>query len=233
MPTPLSGSTTAAKNLLHQQEPWYLLAEVDVPTTPKTILRLVRGTEDVDFGVTSAGVPVTYSRAAFSWSGIQQTSEGDLPSSTLTISNVTREAGALMETHDGFVGEEVILMIVHNLSLPTGVPDLSYKFTVTKSAFDEQNATAELGIFNPYTRPFPDSLFFRLRCPFLYRGKECKYAVDSGDPDFLSTCDKSLNGSNGCVAHGASETAAGVTKVHPERFGGFPGISKRSELVQV
>lgn len=68
--------------------------------------------------------------------------------------------------------------------------------------------------------------FLRLRCRHEYGGAACGYVTTR--PGALATCDRTLDGANGCTVHGDEEASVGLARLHPERFGGEPGIPRNN-----
>lgn len=208
------------KNQLATLERFIWLYEVQVPTTPSpTSYRLTRGPEAVSYrGFSYSPFPITHEI-------IERDRQGNLPETRLTVSNVSREIIRTLELYEGLVGQEVKITLAHSLtSGADGTPVAEEVFRITASAADAKAATFTLGTRSLFDQKIPKTRMMRTHCRHQYRSPECGYSLDESDPNFLSTCDKSLSGPNGCRAHGASYTAAGQTPIHPERFGGYPGI---------
>jgi len=206
------------KNLLATGGQWVWLYEAEVPTDPPTRYRFVRAQQQITFrGHIYYPFPIVHTI-------MRQTESGDLPSITVTVSNVSREIIATLESHGGLIGQPFRILLVNMAALTTDKAVIEQDFRMmTMTATDEAVAT-QLGDISLYETFFPGQRMMRHFCRHQYRAAACGYAVSSGDANYLATCDKSLDGLNGCQAHGDSETAAGVAVVHPDRFGGFPGI---------
>lgn len=219
----------AEKNQLATLERFIWLYEINVPTDPPTLYRLVRAPQSVDYqGRTYSPFPITHDV-------IRRDSEGDIPETTLTVSNVSREIISTLETYDGLVGQQVKIILAHSLAIgEDGVPVAEEVFDIVRSAADAKAATLTLGTTNLHTLTVPKARMMRSHCRHQYRSAECGYSLDEGDANYIATCDKTLNGQNGCQVHGDSYTAAGLTPLHPDRFGGFPGLpSKRANSSRI
>jgi lambda family phage minor tail protein L len=212
----------AEKNQLATLERFIWLYEIHVPTDPLTLYRLVRAPESVDYqGRTYSPFPITHDV-------IPRDNEGDLPETTLTVSNVSREIISTLETYNGLVGQQVKVILAHSLSLGNdAVPVGEEVFYVVRSAADAKAATLVLGTTNLHDLKVPKTRMMRTHCRHQYRSAQCGYSLDESNANYLSGCDKTLDGKNGCRVHGESYTAAGLTAIHPKRFGGFPGIPAR------
>ena len=207
------------KNQLATLGRFIWLYEVDVPTDPVTRYRLVRSPESVSFrGQTYSPFPITHAAS-------QLSSSGDLPSVQVTISNVSREIISTLENYEGLIGQPAKIILVHSLSLgPNGQSVAEEPFEIITSSADAASATFTLGSRDLWDMTIPASRIMKNSCRHQYKNGACGYALDTSDANYLSSCDKTLHGPNGCNAHGASYTAAGFTPIHPHRFGGFPGI---------
>ena len=216
----IPATTVSTKNALSLDAPFIWLYEIEVPTTPPTRYRLTSHAESVDFGIDSAGAALTYSPFPITHSGSEESAEGDLPTVNLSISNVSRELSSIIETHDGMVGQPVTIMLTHLADLGSGSPMAKDEFTIETLELSESVIAVRLGRYDLYAVQFPNQRALRYFCRWKYKGSECGYL------GALATCDKTLSGSNGCEAHGTDETAAGLPVIHPNRYGGFPGIPR-------
>ena len=208
------------KNLLATKERWVWLYEIEVPTKPlATRYRFVRDPVKVTFrGNTYYPFPVTHNET-------KQDDKGDLPRVTLSASNITREIISTLNTYGGLVGQPVRIILTHQLAIATNSAVLEHDFKITNTSVNENSVTATLGDLNLYDAKLPQQKMMRFYCRHQYQDGFCGYNIDSADADnYLATCDKSLNGANGCRVHGESEATAGAEVIHPKRFGGFPGI---------
>ena len=78
---------------------------------------------------------------------------------------------------------------------------------VTGASAKNYDATFTLGAENPVTFRFPRRRQRRDVCQWRYKSAYCGYT------GALPTCDFTMNGSNGCIAH-----------ANGPRFGAYPGI---------
>jgi len=219
MPLPsFPTSILQEKNQLATSEQFVWLYEVWVPTVPETVYRLARRQESVEFeGYTYSPFPIGHN-------AIVRDQAGDLPSTSIVVSNITREIIATLESHDGLVGQKARIILTHTLLGGTSQMVGEETFEILSSTATAKSATFTLGSTNLFDAQVPKARMARFHCRHQYQGGECGYSLDSSHANYLPKCDKTLNGLNGCNAHGASYTAAGLTPIHPARFGGFPGI---------
>ena len=210
----LTPTATANKNALTSAEPWYWLYEIEVPTDPATRYRWVNSPDNdfgengqIEFGVDGSGNPLVYSPFPVTHGESKEDANADLDDVTLTIGNPSREVVAKLDAHD-MVGQPVRILLVNRADLLSGIAtrideyEILGGITVTARAI-----TARIGRYSLLRRSFPGELAMRDHCGFLYRGDRCGYT------GAITTCDKTLSGSNGCEAH-SNET----------RFGGHPSM---------
>jgi|10_taG_2_1085330.scaffolds.fasta_scaffold02268_3 lambda family phage minor tail protein L len=207
------------KNLLATKQRWVWLYEIEVPTTPATRYRFVRDSSQVTFrGNIYYPFPISHSET-------RQDDKGNLPRVNMTVSNVSREVVDNLNSYGGLVGQPVRIILTHELAIATNSSIIEHDFKIVTTNINEDAVTASLGDLNLYDAKLPQQKMMRFYCRHQYQDGGCGYHVDNSDTaNYLDSCDKSLNGANGCRVHGESEAAAGITILHPERFGGFPGI---------
>lgn len=221
MPLPhFPPSLLQEKNQLATGERFIWLYEVNVPSTPTTTTyRLTKQVEAIEFeGQTFSPFPISHNT-------VVRDNTGDLPTTSLTVSNMSREIIATLENYDGLVGQRVRIILTHSLLLAGGGVVLAEEdFEVINSSATAEAVTLQLGTMNLFDSFVPKNRMARYHCRHQYQSAACGYSLSSGSSYYLSSCDKSLYGLNGCVVHGQSYTDAGLTPIHPDRFGGFPGI---------
>lgn len=200
----------------HNTLPWIWLYRLELEATiisaPTAYLTSI-DTEIVFDGATYYPYPVRHEP-------IRQDSSGDLPQTTLTFANATREFIRYLETGGGLVGRPCRITVTHQAVFATGEA-VSWDFEVKGSAATNEIVTLRLEYPEFYRQAMPMDLFTRDRCRFRF-----KDAATCGYRGALAGCDKSLNGGDGCVARGADEAAAGLVVMHPARFGAFPALAR-------
>lgn len=171
--------------------------------------------------ITFAGV--TYSPFPIARAEIVKDQAGNVQEVQVSVANVSRVMGGQVANLNGCT---VILRIVNTANVATAADCYTERFTVQGIDIDEANCVLHLGAVNPYSLDFPGNRFQRGRCRWLprYGGTECGY--DATRSGALADCDGTLDGANGCIAHGTDELSAGRPRIHPLRFGAFPGILK-------
>jgi phage-related protein len=149
---------------------------------------------------------------------MQADSQGNLPTFTVSLSNVTRELNRYIEEAKGLSGNRVTIGIFNRgAALPADLT--SFDFVVAGCSLSDDLVTLRLQSPD-YGFVVPQEIFTRVRCRWRYKGPQCGYVGPLGD------CDKSLFGTNGCRVHGDDEVARGLPRLHERRFGGFPGLQR-------
>jgi phage-related protein len=211
-----------AKNMLADSAPFIWLCQVRVPTDPPTLLRMTANTEAVEWGNDSSGAPIVWEAYPLALGDIQTDTEGGTPETSLTVANMSREVMALLIVHDYFLGQPVIMRLVHqdHLNDPSAVWEIP--FEVTGCAADEESVTFALSAQNLYGFTMPNERALRDSCRDTYKDIRCGFTLDPGNVN-LGDCPKTLAA---CTLRGDFEVAAGQARQHPARFGGFPGIPR-------
>lgn len=189
---------TTEKNKLDMPSAWLPLVTVEVSASE--ILRLVPNPTNVAFrGDTYVAFGLEIDEAV-------QDSKGGLHDLNISISNVTREISAYVELHE-LRGARVTILYVNsaNLADPDAVVAEERYEIMSIQVKGSQFVSFTLGHDRINQHQFPSGRFLRDNCRWIYKSLECGY---SGG---LVSCDKILEGSNGCRAH-----------ANVPRFGGFP-----------
>lgn len=205
MPKHLSLGTVVEKNRIASPNTFVTLAEIDViddqTGTFVETKYLANNNEDVAYQGN------TYTAVGFEFD-IEETSEG-VPEVKLSLQDPSGSVMSQAEAYSGGVGWKVRFKLVNSgdLTLPPEIEEMVY---IIGSKAKNYAIDFTLGARNPLAQRFPRRLQWRDRCSWTYKGKECGYT------GAMPSCDYTLQGPNGCAAHG-----------NTRRFGGFPGIRKR------
>lgn len=137
-------------------------------------------------------------------------SQDALPVVRVSIRDQSQQVHNYLEAFEGGVGFKVDLIVVMAESGTTTYsdPELIEYFDVVGASAADYNISWELGVENPLNINFPRRVQYRDQCSFRYKDESCGY---SGP---LPSCDLTLDGPNGCRAHG-----------NQDRYGGFPGMT--------
>lgn len=112
----------------------------------------------------------TYSRFPFSMNGISESSKGEIPRISISISNVTNLITDILE--QGIDDAPVILRIVRE---GESEADLEFRFIAESVSYDADNITLSLTAPMSYTRSYP-SMKYSTVCPFEFKGWRCRYS---------------------------------------------------------
>ena len=196
------------KNKIASDRAWLFAMEVrvknDAGTTVET-LYLVNNSEAVTLdGQSFDPLPFSIDK---------KESAGDLNNIQVTIADQTRIVQTRMQQYQGMVGSEVDLMVaLVDAGTTTGnvEVDLKETYTVIGSSTNNYASVFDLGAVNLLNNIVPARMQSKDRCSFRYKSTECGYTGG------MTSCDFTLDGANGCVAHS-----------NEERFGGYPGLTNR------
>lgn len=194
----ITAALTTEKNKLDSASAWLPLVTVEV--SPSEILRLVPNPTNVTFR------GETYVAFGLEIDEITQDAKGGLHDVRVSVSNVTREIGSYVEFNE-LRGARVEILYVNsaNLADPDAVVAEERYEIMSIQVKGAQFVSFTLGHDRISQHQFPSGRFFRDNCRWIYKSVECGY---SGG---LASCDKILEGTNGCRAH-----------ANVPRFGGFP-----------
>jgi len=168
---------------------WLLLMEFVID---ETTIRLVDNPEDVVFGGN------TYTAASMSISTAQESSDGQLASWAIVITDVSRLLAPTLESYDGAIGAAVTLTIVNSKLLAENYAELARSFVVKAANVQGDQITVMLSGSNLLT----------LRCPrYRYLGKHCNWRAGTPECGQSDPCDRTYAN---CIANG-----------NTARFGGF------------
>ena len=202
------------KNALATGSRLVWLYQIDVPTSDADgrAYRFARSTER------GRVRSKNYVPFPFTHESMMEGATGDLPTLSMSVSNVSREIIGTLENYNGLIGQRVkIMLVLMTENQETSAQEhadaiLEWEFKITSMTASAAGATAQLGDISLYEVFMPASRISKRYCRFKYKGAGCGYL------GLLDSCDKTLDGPNGCEAHG------GDSAFHPERFGGFPGV---------
>ena len=240
-PTPqfnlLSVVANIERHKIASGEPWLLLMDIEYPgdgnpvipgtTVAQTHLRFVRDINPFTFDANDGNGPQVYVPFNFDMGGYKASASGEVPSCEIKASNVMLVLQTIIEQYAGIVGANLYLYAV-NTSNPSGEPDLALAFTVTSTTSTFQSVSLKCGASSPLRRLFPLFVYRPNFCIWQYNSPVLQAAaapilaanpnadlpgIQCGYIGPLTTCDHTIDGANGCQAHG-----------NLVRVGTFPGI---------
>lgn len=216
---PLTAAVSQLKNKVSHADAVVYLLELQLDGS--TALRVAR----YDVPITYQGK--TWSPLHFDVSNVRSASDGRIDDATVTVSNVRRY---FVHYYDAaaIAGRRVRLIVLPVAEAADDDAGLETLFTVNLYEATETDLVLRIGTANPLSQPVPSERFARTHCRFLkeYGSANSRCGYDATLSGALTTCDGTLEGSNGCRAHGLNELSRGLPSLHPLRFGGFPGIGE-------
>ena len=218
MPAPkLTVISNQHANEVNSVDPWYTLLALDIPSNslrPEAHIYVVHNDVDITYKV------ILYKAFQFDFPEFAN-KPGELPQFQVRLTNVNKMAHRLLEQYQGATGGTATFTVVSSVDLQGSSPAQKWLFEIKNSLAREDWATITLGGENPMRRQFPNIFFTADHCQWTYNSPirrarldhvGCVCAYQGSAP----TCDKTLNGVDGCIAHG-----------NQARFGAHPGIESQ------
>ena len=197
------------------------LAEVEVPTSPLTRLRVTSDNEQVSFGESLTGRAVVYQPVPMRVGVITRTKEGNLPQMQIGVANVHWQLMPLLEEHAGLVGQPAVVRLVSLAELSNFEAQLRFDGEVVGVEVTPSQVVFSIGSYNLKQISFPKNRFVAEHCRFRFGGPECAYNLNHPLASFTE-CPKTFVA---CGERGDDEEdVMGVTRQHPERFGGWRAL---------
>lgn len=197
----LSVASIVEKNKLSSDVPFVVLLEIGVKDATGALMEtiyLVRNSEDISYkGQVYTAYPFEISLKSES---------GSIPNIKLTAYDYSRAVQQRMQQYGGAVNSDVKVTVLNTDNLD-GDPEIVEYFQVVASSVQGYVVDFSLGAENALAIQIPRRNQLKDRCGWKFGGADCGYV------GALTTCDQSLQGANGCTAHG-----------NEANFGGFPGI---------
>lgn len=137
----------------------------------------------------------------FSLSEVKQIST-ELPSCTLTVSNITGTISRILETYDGASGGKVTVAVI-NTNISDEILQEEH-FVIAGATAKKDYVSIKLGCGASLDRRYPNVRIMKDWCPFKFKGVRCGYKGP------ITTCNKTLTD---CRERGNNT-----------RFGGEPTI---------
>ena len=217
---------TQAQKLLNT-EPWVWLVRfpLDVTTSATLVVRLCNTDEIVEFPTSSGNFFYPF---PFRPPKLEQDSDGTQRDMELVLSNAGGELSGFVEAYDP-VGKEVNLWKVHKSALASADAARSVTVKVKSLLVTEDAVAVRLGrtdLTDPY---FPLRIVERDRCQWQFTGVGCAFVLPTSlevgyGLESVMTCDKTVDGANGCQKKGNNEADRFLPVLHPQFFGAFPSV---------
>lgn len=202
----LSLATVLEKNKLSSDVPFLALLDVEIVNPSNGVVVIVLHIANNPESVVWDGN--TYEVGGFDIA--IKSESGKQSEVSMTIVDYTQAIQGYMQQYGGGVGSNVTLSIVRGDALDKPAEIVEY-FQVIGSSAADYMATFQLGAENAIMQVFPRRQQRRDFCQWRYKDPTtCKYA------GALTSCDLTLQGPNGCAAHG-----------NTINFGAYPGLNSR------
>lgn len=228
MPITLPAAMQTASEAPQQAQPWIWLWDIEIQrrnaVLPSVVLRMCSATEEIEWPPAATAPPrLTWYPLQFSHSAIESSREADLPAIDLAIDNTARTLMRFLHSGDGFEGNRATLYLVHESALASPAhPNHEFQqwdFVIAQAQATETQVQLRLEQPNFFQIRVPFARFLATRCRWKFGGSECGYPITPVAA--FTTCDKSVAA---CIARGDDEVARRLPRLHPKRYGGFPGI---------
>ena len=145
----LSSNLIAKKNELNSSDPWLVLLEITLNDDDGTVFRLVRNNEDVTFE------GEVFTAFSFEVEPFEYSSEGNIPTLTVRVTNISRLLQPYMETLNGGVGSTVKMIVINSGLLLEDYSDFEETFEVLSCVCDVKWVTFSLGSPSPMRKRMP------------------------------------------------------------------------------
>lgn len=161
----------------------------------------------------------------FSFSPIEQTTEGDLPQIELSVDNTTRTLMRYLHDGDGMEGNYCTVFGVMENGLGIAYPNHEFArwdFQVAGAQASGDAVSFRLERANFFDRLVPQDRFTAGHCRWEFGGRECGYVINAVAA--FTDCPRTVLA---CVERGQDHASRGLPVLHPARFGGTPGVPKQ------
>lgn len=217
--TPL---TDLHRSQLEAELPFIWLYELQTKDDPPQRYRLTNFTDSVQFGQNSAGEPLIYTPAPIVHGTVEATSDGSLPTLDIQIANTGPMFASTIDAADGYVDCPVRILLVSSLELSNPDAAIIEEGVVQSVAIKRGGIVFKVSAFNLYQQQFPPFIYSRRRCRWMFGSAECGYNASHPLASYVD-CNQTVED---CDLRGADEEENGLTRLHPARFGGWPGIPR-------
>lgn len=231
MPVILPTLMAAAAEVPQQSRPWVWLWEITVQRRnailPAVVLRIASAAEEVVWQPPTLVAPTTWYPMQFEHGEIATSRDGDLPAIDMTIDNTSRTLMRYLHDGDGFEGNPARLYLLHQDTVDAESSECqAWEYVINEASASDVSVSLRLGVpTNFFNARTPPARFVAQRCRLRFGGPECGYPITPVAA--FTTCDHSVAN---CIERGDDEVARRLPRLHPQRYGGFPGIPVQRAL---
>jgi lambda family phage minor tail protein L len=204
VPKTLPSGMILEKNKLATPNPWVILLDIILKEDGVTqqTFRFTNNNENLTYNSN------TYEAFPFTIQPTKQSTQGEIPTITLAVANVTQVIQQWIEQLEGGVGSQVtvyVVMVDAATKAVTGDAELEYTFDIVGTESTAEWLLFTLGASNPMRKDVPPHRYVANHCNWEFKGPECAYNGAATE------CERTWDD---CKNLGNSH-----------RFGGFPGLS--------
>ena len=200
---------------------WVLMWDIELQrrtkTLPPVVFRMTSRHEEVTWPPSTGE---TFYPFGFSMTPLEQDNEGNLPGIDLAIDNTGRVLMRHAHGGEGFEGNRATLYITHANALDVVDESIDYEFQVQSATAAQDSIALKLEATNLNEKRIPWGRYIQGACRWSFGGPECSYPITPTAA--YTSCAKTIAA---CSERGDDEVSRNLPRLHPRRFGGFPGIA--------
>lgn len=229
----LTTLATRHKNQLITSAPFIFLVELQDNQDPPRRYRVTNFDKRVHWRQDSLGEPLVYYPAPMTVGDLEESSEGDLPTVEIVIASTGSLSVLDMDSGAGFAGNDIRIVVLSTLDLDSGEAIIDQTARVISTLVTHEGMRFTVAGSDLFQAQFPQFIYSRFSCKWAFGSAQCGYDVSQAGAGFQK-CGIDTGGVEvarpfsllACFAVGDDEDSLGVTRSHPDRFGGEPGIPR-------
>lgn len=204
----LSDNINKEKNKVATPNAWLVLLEITL--TDSTIFRLAGNDEDITFD------GEVYTAFNFQLDPTEINSKGQIPTSTLRVSNVTNLLQPKLQELNGGTGSLVKILVVNSGLLAEDFTEIELNYEVLESSSTNKWIDFILGAPSPLRQPFPLNRYKALGCGWRFESVECGYVrkvvvdVTLSDPVSLEITDHDFEADDAVTLYTINGITGGI-----------------------
>ena len=194
---------------------WFFRIVADVTEVATTVFYLVANNQETKLdGATYYPYPIRMG-------DFEETSEGNLPLFEVQLGNPSRLLSPYIEAGKGFRNQRLTAKLAMTAHVDQG-PILTIESQIRTVTMTNDGVAFTCEAYNPNDLRVPQARGSSIVCGHEYGGPLCGVVLDATFASTYPTCPKSLAA---CIERGDHEASLGRPRLHPRRFGGFPGVN--------
>lgn len=225
MPLILPALLKQAIELPHDEGEWLFLWDLELErrtkTLPAVVFRFTSRASEIAWPVPGIASPVTFYPFPFTQGAIEQDTDANLPHVELAIDNTARVLMRHLHNGQGFEGNRATLRITHSDAVGvTPAQELRIDLAVSSAIAGSSAIVFQLEQVDLNEKQLPAERYLQEPCPLVFGARRCGYPI-TPTAAFL-TCPRTPQA---CTERGDDEVARGLPRLHPQRYGSFPGLA--------